>query len=857
MNTENNHPETQDDGIISFEDAITSQDSKKQPEKQKEETSNEQPAEASETDNTPSEQPSETSDDQKTEKPLGQKDDAKMEEEEDIVTFESFGFCPEIMQALNEAGFREPTPIQIKAIPSVMEGRDVIGQALTGTGKTAAFGLPTMQKIMNEPGLNMLVLVPTRELAAQVSNELFKLGRYANIHTAAFTGGQSYSRQETMLAKGINALVATPGRLLDLIDSGHFDDINPKHIVVDEADEMLDMGFLDDVKKIFEHFNGDHQTMLFSATMPRPVIQLAEHILKDPVNITTSITESTNNDIEQLFYVIEDHERADAVIRLIDAENVTKGMIFCRTKEETDSLNILLSARGYNVNCLHGDMEQAQRSRVMAAFRRGEIDILVATDVAARGLDVDDVSHVFNYHLPFDSRGYVHRIGRTGRAGKAGTAITLVTPREMRQLDAIRRNVGAQMQNRLVPTRTQVTEQRLKKIFHDVHDYKLDMNILNQVETLSVNQDLLVIIAKLLAHQLETCGDQGPEDIGPKGQKLQRILDRSDRKNRERRDGGRDEDREERGGRRRRRGDRDDRDDRGDRGSRRDRGERRGRREYDAWAKEEDFGESEATVRQKPGNLDRPSYAENAPNMHEEPVVEQENNVRSEHHEDVTRQEVADNRPVAENMDSIDREEKTERVSREERPKRRFDDDERPARRRDDERPRYADERPKRRFDDDDRPKRRFDDNDRPKRRFDDDDRPKRRFDDDRPKRRFDDDRPKRRFDDDRPKRRFDDDERPKRRFDDDRPRYARDGKVNLRESDTHTPRKGKWADKFQDSGSKKKFGGDRNVSFKTSFSSHEAPQDKKKSKRNLPPPPPQVSKRNTSSSKGQNWYFN
>ena len=839
MNTENTPQDTQDDGILSFEDAITSQDSEKQPEAKTEEPSGEQAAEAAGT-NTPGEQPSETADEQKAEQPLEPNDDVQADDDEDVVTFESFGFCPEIMQALNEAGFREPTPIQIKAIPSVMEGRDVIGQALTGTGKTAAFGLPTMQKIMNEPGLNLLVLVPTRELAAQV----FKLGRYANIHTAAFTGGQSYSRQETMLAKGINALVATPGRLLDLIDSGHFDDVNPKHIVVDEADEMLDMGFLDDVKKIFEHFNGDHQTMLFSATMPRPVIQLAEHILKDPVNITTSITESTNNDIEQLFYVIEDRERADAVIRLIDAENVTKGMIFCRTKEETDSLNILLSARGYNVNCLHGDMEQAQRSRVMAAFRRGEIDILVATDVAARGLDVDDVSHVFNYHLPFDSRGYVHRIGRTGRAGKAGTAITLVTPREMRQLDAIRRNVGAQMQNRLVPTRTQVTEQRLKKIFHDVHDYKLDMNILSQVETLSVNQDLLVIIAKLLAHQLASCGDTGPEDIGPKGPKLQRILDRSERKNRERRDGGRDDDREGRGGRRRR--DRDDREDRGERG---DRGGRRPRREYDAWAKEEDFGESEAPARQRPGNLDRPSYAENAPNMHEEEPAQQDKTARfeqTEYIEKSERQDVPEERPaVAEHEKPAVREEKTEREPRDERPKRRFDDerparrheDERPKRRFDDERPRYSDERPKRRYDDE-RP------------RYSDE-RPKRRFDDERP--RYNDERP--RYNDERPKHRFDD-ERPKHRFDDERPRYSRDGKVNLRESDTHAPRKGKWADKFQDSASKKR-GGDRNVSFKTSFSSHEAPQDKKKSKRNLPPPPPQVSKRSTSSSKGQNWYFN
>ncbi|MBR4221982.1 MAG: DEAD/DEAH box helicase, partial [Victivallales bacterium] len=443
---------------------------------------------------------------------------------EETITFDSFGFCDEIMQGVKEAGFTEPTPIQIKAIPAVMEGKDVIGQALTGTGKTAAFGLPLMNKMVGKKGLRLLVLVPTRELAAQVSAELFRLGHFAGIHTAAFTGGQAYSRQEKLLAMGIDALVATPGRLIDLIESGHFKDIHPEYIVVDEADEMLDMGFLDDVKRIFEAFCGPHQTMLFSATMPRPVVELAETILKAPVNITTSIAESTNNDIEQLFFVIQDSERIDAIVRLIDAQDIGKAMIFCRTKEETDALNILLGGRGYNVNCLHGDMEQAQRSRVMAAFRRGEIDILVATDVAARGLDVDDVTHVFNFHLPFDSTGYVHRIGRTGRAGKTGTAITLVTPREMRQLEAIKRTVGAQIENRLIPTRTEVTSLRLKKIFHDLNEYPLDMDILRQVQTLSVNQDLLVLLAKLIGHNLSGGADQGPEHIGFEGQKLDRIL---------------------------------------------------------------------------------------------------------------------------------------------------------------------------------------------------------------------------------------------------------------------------------------------------------------------------------------------
>ena len=412
---------------------------------------------------------------------------------EETITFDKFGFCDEIMQGIKEAGFTEPTPIQIKAIPALMEGKDVIGQALTGTGKTAAFGLPLMNKMVGQKGLRLLVLVPTRELAAQVSAELFRLGHFAGIHTAAFTGGQAYSRQEKLLSMGIDALVATPGRLIDLIESGHFENVHPEYIVVDEADEMLDMGFLDDVKRIFEAFNGPHQTMLFSATMPRPVVELAGTILKDPVNITTSIAESTNNDIEQLFFVIQDSERIDAIVRLIDAQDIGKAIIFCRTKEETDALNILLGGRGYNVNCLHGDMEQAQRSRVMAAFRRGEIDILVATDVAARGLDVDDVTHVFNFHLPFDSTGYVHRIGRTGRAGKAGTAITLVTPREMRQLEAIKRTVGAQIENRLIPTRTEVTSLRLKKIFHDLNEYPLDMDILRQVQSSSGTTSLAVL----------------------------------------------------------------------------------------------------------------------------------------------------------------------------------------------------------------------------------------------------------------------------------------------------------------------------------------------------------------------------
>ena len=448
--------------------------------------------------------------------------------------FTEFGLGADLLRGIAEAGFTEPTLIQQKAIPVLMAGRDLIGQALTGSGKTAAFGLPAMELIRGKSGLQFLVLVPTRELAAQVSSELFKLGHHAGVKTAAFTGGQAYSRQEKLLQQGINILVATPGRLIDLMKTGHFEQVNPAVIVVDEADEMLDMGFLEDVKTIFAKFPGPRQTMLFSATLPKQVVALAQKILQNPVDITTAISEATNNDIEQQYFVIQEHERVNAAIRLIDSDNVSKAIIFCRTKEETDALNILLGGRGYNVNCLHGDMEQAQRARVMTAFRKGEIDMLVATDVAARGLDVEDVSHVFNFHLPFDSRGYVHRIGRTGRAGKSGKAITLVTPRELRQLEAIRRSVGAELQLGTIPTRKEVYTQRLQKLFAELFTSDLDPALYNQVLEISKDQDqdALVLFTKLLTRFLSNSSDQGPERIGFSGDRLERLVNEKSRSGR-------------------------------------------------------------------------------------------------------------------------------------------------------------------------------------------------------------------------------------------------------------------------------------------------------------------------------------
>ena len=540
--------------------------------------------------------------------------------------FASFGLCSELMQGVAAAEFTEPTPIQRIAIPEALKGKDLLGQALTGTGKTAAFGLPSMERIRNLPGLQMLVLTPTRELAAQVSSELYRLGHFTGLKTAAFTGGQSYSRQEKLLREGINILVATPGRLIDLMETKHFDDVNPAIIVVDEADEMLDMGFIDDVEEIFEHFPGPHQTMLFSATMPKQVERLARNILHEPVKLETDFPEAANNEIEQSYFVIEENERINAVIRLIETEEVGKAIIFCRTREEADSLNILLGGRGYNVNCLHGDMEQAQRSRVMAAFRRGEFDILVATDVAARGLDIEDVTHVFNYHLPFDSRSYVHRIGRTGRAGKAGKAITLVTPHELRALSAIRRNVGAKISLGQIPSRSEVNAQRLEKLLGLLFASELDAQLYNTIceMTKKQDQDPAVLFTKMVSKHLAATADQGPENIGLSAERVEELMHP---KRRERKDRG------ERDTHRRSRGDRPSREHRDfdeerpprrehrdydeERPPRRERGsysdERPARRERSFYDEERPLREHRDYDEERPPRRERGSYGEERP----------------------------------------------------------------------------------------------------------------------------------------------------------------------------------------------------------------------------------------------------
>jgi ATP-dependent RNA helicase DeaD len=361
------------------------------------------------------------------------------------LTFNEFDFHKDLLKGIKIAGFKEPSPIQEMVIPIIKNGEDLVGQAHTGTGKTAAFGLPIINKIANGEIDRALVITPTRELATQVSDELYHLGRFCGIRTITVYGGVGYGRQIALINKGVQIVVATPGRLKDLYKKGKIDSFNPESVVLDEADEMLDMGFLDEIQEIFEYIPQNRQTLLFSATMPEPIKALADNILTNPqfISVVGEGESTTNNVIEQTYCVINESQRDEAIVKLLETEKIKKCLVFCRMKREVDRLSEHLQALGFNAKGLHGDLEQMERDEVIKAYRRNQIQIMVATDVASRGLDVKKVTHVFNYHIPFDPQSYVHRIGRTGRAGKSGKAITLVTTEEFKELQRIKKEVGA------------------------------------------------------------------------------------------------------------------------------------------------------------------------------------------------------------------------------------------------------------------------------------------------------------------------------------------------------------------------------------------------------------------------------
>ncbi|MDR2342483.1 MAG: DEAD/DEAH box helicase, partial [Campylobacteraceae bacterium] len=434
----------------------------------------------------------------------------------------------------------------------IMEGRDVVGQAQTGTGKTAAFSLPAISMIdPNEKKVQVLVITPTRELATQISDEMYMFGRFRNIHTVTVYGGSSYSKQLKLIDKGANIVVATPGRLLDLLKNNKVYDFEPQIVILDEADEMLDMGFLEDIEAIFARLPKKRQTMLLSATMPEPIKALAKKILNNPSFVSvTPQNATTNADIEQHYYVIEEHERDDAIIRLLDATDPKKAIIFCRTKKEVDRLSTKLVASGYASKGLHGDMEQPQREEVIKAFRNGVIDILIATDVAARGLNVKEISHVFNYHIPFDPESYVHRIGRTARAGQKGTAITLLTPMEYHSMQKIAKTVGTKLEQKQIPTLFELKANNAKKLAETVSHANIDNVAVKIVDELEKEFDLAQIAYKAVSLLVNNSDTKGPNSIGIDKKTFEGFVKKLKAQDEEKRQGNNRKRRDRRDGRR-------------------------------------------------------------------------------------------------------------------------------------------------------------------------------------------------------------------------------------------------------------------------------------------------------------------
>ncbi|MDQ0253643.1 ATP-dependent RNA helicase DeaD [Evansella vedderi] len=377
-----------------------------------------------------------------------------------MLKFEDFQISDDIKRAIKDMGFEAPSPIQERVIPEILKKQDVIGQAQTGTGKTAAFGIPLLEHVTEQRHVQSLILTPTRELAIQVSGELQKLARYKRVQILPIYGGQSIGHQIKALKRGVQIVVGTPGRVLDHLSRNTLQLRKVHTLILDEADEMLDMGFIDDIEKILQQVNVDRQTLLFSATMPPPIRKLSNKYMNKPKQVTISKGEVTAPSINQVYFKVLEKNKLDSLCRVIDSETIELGIIFCRTKKGVAELTEALQARGYMADGLHGDLTQSQRDLVMKKFRDSSIEFLIATDVAARGIDVENVSHVINYDIPQDPESYVHRIGRTGRAGREGVAVTLVTPREMKHLRSIESEIKMNIPSQRLPSVEEVVEKQ-------------------------------------------------------------------------------------------------------------------------------------------------------------------------------------------------------------------------------------------------------------------------------------------------------------------------------------------------------------------------------------------------------------
>ncbi len=416
--------------------------------------------------------------------------------------FTSLNLREEIMQAIMQLGYSTPTPIQAAMIPIMLSGADVIGQAQTGTGKTAAFALPILHNFTPQRHVQALILAPTRELALQVADSMTEYGKHMDVRVLAVYGGQPYGPQISRLNRGVDVVVGTPGRLLDLIERNALNIKHIKTLVLDEADEMLNMGFIEDIEKIMAETPAERQTALFSATLPKRIRDLANRFMRDPQSVTIKRETLTVAAIEQRYYLVHENEKTNALTRLFEVEPIKSALIFARTRAETATLANELVIRGIPAEAIHGDLDQNARERVLGRFRANQLKVLVATDVAARGLDIEDISHVFNYHLPDDAEVYIHRIGRTGRAGKTGIAITLLAPREKRRLREVEALTKQPIKKMDIPTPAEIVKHRegqvieTMKIWLGRGRYKRELEMIQ--ELIDAGHDPLNIAAAAL-----------------------------------------------------------------------------------------------------------------------------------------------------------------------------------------------------------------------------------------------------------------------------------------------------------------------------------------------------------------------
>jgi len=396
--------------------------------------------------------------------------------------FLELGIRHEIVNAISELGFEKPSPIQEKAIPVLLTGNDdFVGLAQTGTGKTAAFGLPLLEQLdfsVKQP--QALVLCPTRELCLQIARDLEKFAKHLdNVHVVAVYGGANISDQLRQIRRGVQIVVATPGRMLDIIGRNAIDFSNVRYVVLDEADEMLNMGFQEDINNILSETPDDKKTWLFSATMPKEVRRIAQNYMTNPVELTVGTKNTGNTNIEHHYYMIKAKDKYAAFKRIVDFYPEIFGIVFCRTKIETQEIAEALIKDGYNADSLHGDLSQQQRDKVMKRYRERNLQLLIATDVAARGIDVNDVTHVINYSLPDETENYTHRSGRTARAGKTGISISLINVKEMSKIRHIEKIIGKEFVRKQVPQGTEVCEKQLFAIIDKVHNVEVHEDRIN------------------------------------------------------------------------------------------------------------------------------------------------------------------------------------------------------------------------------------------------------------------------------------------------------------------------------------------------------------------------------------------